>query len=41
MKRGWMTMLVDFELAGVIKRHRGDISIPEELIPFIRRFIEP
>ena len=41
MKRGWMTMLVDFELASVIKRHRGDISIPEELIPFIRRFIEP
>lgn len=39
MKKGWLIMLADFELAGVISRHKGDINIPEERAPLFRDFI--
>lgn len=39
MKKGWFTMLADFELAGVISRHKGNIDIPEERVPLFRDFI--
>jgi len=39
MKKGWLIMLADFELAGVISGHKGDIDIPEERVPLFRDFI--
>jgi hypothetical protein len=32
-------MLADFELAGVITRHKGDIDVPEEVAPFLRNYL--
>ena len=39
MVKGWLTMLADFELAGVITRHKGDIDVPEEVAPFLRNYL--
>ncbi len=39
MVKGWLTMLADFELAGVIIRRKGDINIPEEIAPLLRNYL--
>jgi hypothetical protein len=40
MKKGWLTMLADFELGGIVTRHKGDIEVPEERVPLLRSLIE-
>jgi hypothetical protein len=40
MMRGWLTMLADFELAGVITWDNGNINIPEEIAPFLRNYVK-
>jgi hypothetical protein len=38
--KGWRNALTDLEMIGVISRHKGDISIPEELLSFVERILE-
>jgi hypothetical protein len=40
MVKGWLTMLADFELAGVITRHKGSINVPEEIAPLLRNYLK-
>jgi hypothetical protein len=38
--KGWRKALTDLEIIGVISRHKGDIGIPEELLPFVNEILE-
>jgi hypothetical protein len=38
--KGWRKALTDLEIIGVISRHKGDVSIPEELLPFVKGILE-
>ena len=37
--KGWYAILSELELIGIITRHKGDIWIPDELIPLIKHVI--
>ena len=34
--KGWRSALTDLERVRIIKKHKGDIEIPEELAPFVK-----
>lgn len=38
--RGWIKIIEELDLLGIIDKHKGDISIPEEMIDFWSRFLE-
>lgn len=39
LKEGWYTIISKLELIGVIRRSRGEMTIPDEMIEFWRRFL--
>lgn len=38
--KGWRNALTDLELEGIVARNKGDISVPLELAPLIREFLD-
>jgi hypothetical protein len=39
LEKGWWMILSCLELIGVIQRHKGDIAIPEELLPLVENVL--
>lgn len=39
-KKGWFEILASLEIIGIIQRHKGDLWVPEELIPLVENVLE-
>jgi hypothetical protein len=37
--KGWFKILSDLELKGIVIKQKGDIYVPEELLPLVSRFL--
>ena len=40
LKKGWLKILAELELIEIISRHKGDIAIPEELLPLSTKVLK-
>lgn len=40
LKKGWLMILADLEIMGVIRRHKGDLGVPEELLPLVEKVLQ-
>lgn len=40
LKKHWLKIISRFEIIGIIERHKGDIWIPEELIPLVGNVLQ-